>query len=144
MITQDSELRDLLINTQVIATVGVSAHTDKPSHWIFYYLMQHGYQMIPVNPAASEIFGLEVKPSLDSIGRPIDVVQIFRRAEDVPPIVEAAIHIGAKAIWMQKGIVNHDAASLAEASGLKVVMDQCMMEAHERLLGGIFTFGPGL
>jgi len=71
----------------------------------------------------------------------VDVVQVFRRSEDVPSVVEEAVKIGAPVVWMQKGIVNHEAAKRAEAAGLKVVMDRCMMETHERLLGGIFTFG---
>jgi predicted CoA-binding protein len=140
MITNDVDLKQLLENIKVVASVGVSNSAEKPSYWIFYYLKRQGYQMIPVNPTATEIHGLKVHADLSTVTEAIDVVQVFRRPEDVPPVVEAAIQSGAKVVWMQKGIVNHEAAARAEAAGLKVVMDRCMMETHERLLGGIFTF----
>jgi len=141
MVTKDSELKKILTDARVVASVGVSSNAEKPSYWIFYYLKQHGYQMIPVNPTAAEIHGLKVYPDLASVPAKVDVVQVFRRSEDVPSVVEEAVKIGAPVVWMQKGIVNHEAAKRAEAAGLKVVMDRCMMETHERLLGGIFTFG---
>ena len=141
MITHDDEIRGILSAAKVIASVGVSASTEKPSHWIFYYLMQHEYQVIPVNPTAGEVFGFKAVADLKAITEKVDVVQIFRRPEDVPPVVEQAIQIGARVVWMQKGIVNQQAADRAEAAGLQVVMDRCMMEAHQRLMGGIFTFG---
>jgi predicted CoA-binding protein len=135
-INNDNELKQILKTIQTVASVGVSSSEEKPSYWIVNYLMEHGYQMIPVNPTASEILGVKAYPDLASIPQKIDVVQVFRKPEDVPPVVEQAIQIGAKIVWMQKGIANEDAARRAEAAGLKVVMNRCMMETHERLLNG--------
>jgi len=135
-INNDNELKQILETIRTVASVGVSSKEEKPSFGIFYYLMQHGYQMIPVNPTAAEILGLKTFPDLVAIPQKVDVVQVFRKPEDVPSVVEDAIRIGAKIVWMQKGIVNEDAARVAEASGLKVVMNRCMMETHQRLLQG--------
>lgn len=96
--------------------------------------------MLPVNPTATEIHGEKVYPDLTSFPVKVDVVQVFRRSEDVPPVAEEAIQLGARVLWMQKGNVNTEAAKRAEAAGLKVVMDRCMMETHERLMCGIFSF----
>ena len=139
MITTDAELNEILLNARVVASVGVSSNEDKPSFWIFNYLKTNGYQMIPVNPGAAEIQGEQAYPDLSSIGNQIDVVQIFRRSEDVVPVVEESIRVGAKVVWMQVGIVNQAAADLAEAAGLKVVMDTCMRDTHRRLLGGLLS-----
>ena len=136
-IERDSELREILGTIKTVASVGVSSNPEKPSYGIFHYLKEHGYQMIPVNPTASEILGLKVYPDLASIPQKVDVVQVFRKPEDVPPVVEQAIRIGAKVVWMQEGVVNVEAAHQAEAAGLKVVMDRCMMATHERLLNGL-------
>jgi uncharacterized protein len=133
MVTDESELRSILETTRTIATVGASTNDEKPSYWIFAYLKAKGYNMIPVNPNATELQGVRVYPNLASIPEKVDVVQIFRRPEDVPPIVDDAIQIGAKVVWMQKGIINWEAAKKAEKAGLKVVMDRCMRETHERL-----------
>jgi len=135
-INNDKELKQILQTIRIVASVGVSSNEEKPSYGIFYYLMEHGYQMIPVNPTAIEILGLKIYPDLASIPQKIDAVQIFRKPEDVPPVVEDAICIGAKVVWMQEGIINEKAAQKAEAAGLKVVMNRCMMETHMRLLGG--------
>jgi predicted CoA-binding protein len=124
----------------VVASVGASSNAEKPSYWIFYYQKTHGYQMLPVNPTATEIHGEKVYPDLTSFPVKVDVVQVFRRSEDVPPVAEEAIQLGARVLWMQKGNVNTEAAKRAEAAGLKVVMDRCMMETHERLMCGIFSF----
>ncbi|HUH97520.1 MAG TPA: CoA-binding protein [Anaerolineales bacterium] len=132
----DGELKQILATIRTVASVGVSSSEEKPSYWIFNYLKEHGYQMIPVNPTASEILGLRAYADLKSIPQKIDVVQVFRKPDDVPPVVEQAIQIGAKIVWMQKGIVNGAAAKRAEAAGLKVVMDRCMMETHQRLFQG--------
>jgi predicted CoA-binding protein len=142
MVTDDAELKRILQGTKVIASVGVSGSAERPSHWIFYYLRRQGYEMYPVNPTAEQVQGLKAYPNLSALPRAVDVVQVFRRPEDVMPVVEEAIRVGAKLVWMQKGIVNHEAAARAEAAGLQVVMDRCMMETHERLLGGIFSFDP--
>jgi predicted CoA-binding protein len=135
MVTDDDELKEMLLSTKVIATVGASTNDEKPSYWIFAYLKAKGYRMIPVNPNATELQGEKVYPDLASVPVKVDVVQVFRRPEDVPPIAEDAIRIGAKVLWLQKGIINHEAERMAEAAGLKVVMDRCMREAHERAFG---------
>jgi len=135
MVTDDNELRKILLATKVVACVGASSNDEKASYWIFAYLKAKGYQMIPVNPNATDLQGETVYPDLASVPVKVDVVQVFRRAEDVPPIAAGAIQIGAKVLWMQKGIVNNEAEQLAEAAGLQVVMDRCMRETHERLFG---------
>ncbi len=137
-VTDDRELKRILQESRTVASVGVSSSRDKPGYWIFHYLKGHGYRMIPVNPTASEIQGLKSFPDLPSLPLRPDVVQIFRKSADVPPIVEHAIQIRAKVVWMQKGIINEEAAARAEAAGLQVVMDRCMMETHQRLLGESF------
>ena len=127
------ELQQILTSTRTIAVVGLSDKTDRPSHTVAAYLQKQGYRIIPVNPNLSEVLGERAYPGLKDIPEPVDVVDIFRRAEDVPPIVEAAIAKGAKVVWMQLGIVNDAAAARAESAGLKVVMDSCMEVAHRTL-----------
>ncbi len=134
-IENDQDLREILLSAKTIACVGVSSNEEKVSNEIYRYLRDHGYHMIPVNPTASEILGDKCYPDLSAVPEKVEVVQIFRRAEDVPPVVEAAIQIGAQAVWMQEGIVNEAAAATAEAAGLKVVMDHCMRQEHQRLFG---------
>lgn len=131
----DQQLIEILRNAKTIATVGFSTNPEKPGYYVPAYLIEHGYRVIPVNPTAPEIMGLKSYPDLLSIPEPIDIVQIFRRAEDVLPIVEQAIQIRAKIVWMQEGIVNEDAAKKARAAGLVVVMDQCMKKQHQRWIG---------
>jgi len=128
-----NELKQILTSTRTIAVVGLSDKTDRPSHTVAAYLQKQGYRIIPVNPNLSEVLGEKAYPGLKDIPEPVDVVDIFRRAEDVPPIVEAAIAKGAKVVWMQLGIVNEAAAARAESAGLKVVMDSCMEVAHRTL-----------
>lgn len=127
------ELRQILAATKTIAVVGLSDKPDRPSHAIPAYLQEQGYVIIPVNPRLSEALGEKAYPSLRDVPVPVDVVEIFRRAEDVPPIVEDAIAIGAKVVWMQLGIVNEEAATRAEAAGLTVVMNTCMGATHQLL-----------
>ena len=136
-VEDDAELRNILKSVRTVASVGVSSNPQKPSYGIFQYLMEAGYRMIPVNPTTPEVMGLPSYPDLSSVAQKIDVVQVFRKPEDVPPVVEQAIQAGAKVIWMQEGIANPQAAKQAEAAGLKVVMDRCMMKTHQRLLGGL-------
>jgi uncharacterized protein len=137
-INNDIELRDILKTVRIVASVGVSSSLDKPSYGIFNYLVEHGYQMIPVNPTATEILGRKCYPDLLSIPDLIDVVQVFRKPEDVPPVVEQAIKVRAKIVWMQETVIHPQAAAKAEAAGLRVVMDRCMMKTHQRLLGEQF------
>ncbi len=118
-----------------VAAVGMSSSFDKPSHQIPQYLRAHGYEIVPVNPRADEIAGLKSYRDLLSIPGKVDVVEIFMRSEDVPPIVEQAIQIGAKVVWMQQGVVNEAAAERARSAGLTVVQDKCMRAMHRLLIG---------
>ena len=130
----DQRMKEILENSKIIASVGLSGNEERASYWVGAYLQGVGYRIIPVNPTADEILGEKSYPDLESIPEKIDVVQVFRRPEDVPPIVESAIKIGAKAVWMQEGIVNEEAAQMAREAGLQVVMDACMRATHRRLL----------
>jgi predicted CoA-binding protein len=127
------ELRQILATSKTIAVVGLSDKPDRPSHTIPAYLQRQGYRIIPVNPNLAEALGEKAYTNLREIPVPVDVVEIFRRADDVPPIVEDAITIGAKIVWMQLGIVNETAAARAESAGLTVVMDTCMGATHRLL-----------
>ena len=130
----DQEMKDILLSIKTIASVGVSSNAGKVSYSVAKYLMDHGYRVIPVNPTATEILGEKSYPDLSSVPDKIDVVQVFRRPEDVPPVVEEAIKAGAKVVWMQEGIVNEEAAQMARDAGLQVVMDACMRVNHIRLI----------
>lgn len=125
-LTQDADIADVLTQTRTIALVGASDRPDRPSHEVMKFLLGRGYQVIPVNPALAgqEVLGQTVVASLDDVG-PVDLVDIFRNSEAAGPIVDAAIRIGAKAVWMQLGVINPQAAERAEAAGLKVVMNHC-------------------
>jgi len=125
----------ILNSSRTIAIVGLSSKPDQPSYRVASYLKEQGYKMIPVNPAEKEISGERCYPDLASIPESIDVVDIFRRSEKVPPIVEEAIRIGANAVWMQEGVINEEAAAQARKAGLMVVMDKCMRKEHQRLHG---------
>lgn len=127
------ELRQILTATRTIAVVGLSDKPDRPSHAVAAYLQRQGYRIIPVNPNLATVLGEKSYPSVRDIPEPVDVVEIFRRAEDVPPIVEDAIVKGAKVVWMQLGIVNETAAIRARAAGVRVVMDNCMEVTHRAL-----------
>jgi len=131
----DKVMKEILLSTKTIASVGLSSNQEKESYWIVSYLKEQGYRIIPVNPTATEILGEKVYPDLESIPEKVDVVQVFRKPEDVPPVVDSAIKIGAKVVWMQEGIVNEEAAQKAREAGLQVVMDACMRATHRRLIG---------
>ena len=127
---------DEIINTaKSVAMVGVSVKHESDSNMVGRYLLAHGYDIIPINPASEEILGRKAYASLRDLKEPPDVVQIFRKPETVPPVVEDAIAIGAKVVWMQLEIVNEEAAARAREAGLKVVMDHCMKREHERING---------
>lgn len=133
MLNTDQELRKLLTEAKTIAVVG---HSDKPyrtSYGIGNFLRNAGYRVYPVNPTISEVDGQSVYPTLASLPEPIDIVNVFRRAEYLPGVVDEAIAIKAKAIWGQLGVYDEDAARAAEAAGLQVVMDRCIMVDHGRL-----------
>lgn len=131
----EEDIRQILLEYRTVAVVGLSPRPEKPSYEVASYLQTHGYRIIPVNPAANEVLGEASYPNLPAIPDRVDVVDIFRRSEDVPPIVDAAIQIGAKVVWMQLGIANEAAASRARQAGLKVVMDKCMKTEHQKALG---------
>ncbi|NQT73348.1 MAG: CoA-binding protein [Chloroflexi bacterium] len=124
---------DILSVSETIAVVGLSPKTNRPSHEVAEYLKLQGYKIIPVNPRATEILGEKSYPDLISIPLKVDLVDIFRRSEDVPPIIDEAIKIGAKAVWMQEGIISEEAAARARNAGLLVVMDKCTLKVHERM-----------
>ena len=122
-----------IFSMQTIAVVGMSPKPERPSHYVSMYMKQHGYNIIPVNPGHDEIAGIKCYPSLKEISQPVDVVDVFRRSEYIVPIAESAINIKAKALWLQDGVINHEAAELANNSGLIVVMDDCMLRRHRQL-----------
>jgi predicted CoA-binding protein len=128
-----SSVEDILRNSRTVAVVGLSADPGRPSHLVASYLKEHGYKIIPVNPNEKSVLRLKSYPDLSSVPVKIDVVDIFRRSEDVPPIVQEAIRVGAKAIWMQEGVNNAAAAAAARKAGLKVVQDKCMRKQHLKL-----------
>jgi predicted CoA-binding protein len=129
-----ASIRRVLRDSKTIAVVGLSPKPHRPSHQVARYLMEAGYTIIPVNPGQDVILGQTCYPNLRDIPTPVDMVDIFRRPEEVLPIVEDAIAIDAKFIWMQEGIVNEDAAAKAEAAGLTVIMDRCTKIDHMNLL----------
>jgi predicted CoA-binding protein len=130
------EIRNILSTYKVVAIVGISPNEDRPSHIVASYLKSKGYRIIPIRPDGDILLGEKVYPTLHEIPREIEVevVDIFRKSEDVLPVVEEAIQRRAKVVWMQEGIVNAEAAAKAERAGLKVVMDRCIKKEHQRLL----------
>jgi predicted CoA-binding protein len=133
---KDEEIKKTLYRSKTVAVVGISPKEDRPSYIVAAYLKSKGYRIIPVRPDGEEILGEKVYPNLMEIPTEIeiDVVDIFRRSEDVPPVVDEAIQREAKVVWMQEGIVHKEAGAKAEKAGLKVVMDRCMKKEHQRLL----------
>jgi uncharacterized protein len=130
-------LRRILKQSHTIAVVGLSANWWRPSYFAAKYLQEHGYRVIPVNPAYPEVLGEKCYASLRDIPETVDIVDCFRKSEDIPPIAADAIGIGAKVLWMQIGVINHAAADAARAAGLDVVMDRCVKIEHARLFGGL-------
>lgn len=130
------ELAEILKTSTTIAVVGLSARRHRPGYTIPAYMQQQGYRIIPVNPNLKEALGEKAYASLRDIPEPVDIVNIFRRPEAVSPIVEDAIAIDARVVWMQLGVVNEEAAARAEAAGLRVVMDNCIGATHRRLTSG--------
>lgn len=134
-----STLRRILKSCRTVAVVGLSAEWHRPSYFVAKYLQQHGYRVIPVNPryAGGEILGEKVFASLDQITEPVDLVDVFRRSEDVGPIAQQAIRMGAKCLWQQIGVANAEADAAARAAGLDSVMNRCTKIEHARLFGGL-------
>ena len=125
---------NLLRESKTIAVVGLSGRRSRPSYGVSEYMQSQGYRIIPVNPNEAEILGEKSWPTLDEVPERIDIVDIFRRSEAVPEVVEAAIRIGARGIWMQEGVVNEEAAAKARDAGLEVVMDRCILKEHRKML----------
>ena len=130
-------LRRVLAQTKSIAVVGLSAHWYRPSYFAAKYMQDHGYRVIPVNPSYAEVLGQRCYPNLAAIPGPVDMVDCFRKAADIPPIAREAVAKGARVLWMQLGIRNEEAARLAIDAGLDVVMDRCVKIEHARILGGL-------
>ncbi|ROZ62129.1 CoA-binding protein [Ramlibacter sp. WS9] len=138
------DLRRILGTCKTIAVVGLSPQWHRPSFFAAKYMQAHGYRIVPVNPTATEILGEQCYPSVTAAaealaaqGTKIDMVDCFRRTEDIPPIADEAIAIGAKCLWQQIGVMNEDAAAKASAAGLDTVMDRCVKIEHARLFGGL-------
>jgi uncharacterized protein len=134
-------LRRVLNEYKRVAVVGLSADWSRPSYFAAKYLLDHGFEVIPVNPKYEEILGQKCYPDLQSIPSGVDVVDLFQRTERVPPFVDEAIAIKAKLVWMQLGVVHEEAAQKARDAGLEVIMDRCMKIEYARLFGGLNTIG---
>jgi predicted CoA-binding protein len=136
-----SELRRILKTCRTIAVVGLSAEWHRPSFFAAKYMQQHGYRIVPVNPRYDQILGERCWPALEAIPHPVDLVDVFRRTEDVLPIARQAVAIGAKCLWQQIGVKNLEAQALAREAGLDTVMDRCVKIEHARLFGGLHWAG---
>jgi predicted CoA-binding protein len=134
-------IREILHNARTVAVVGLSPDPLRPSNFVGFYLKRHGYQVVPVNPKETEILGEKSYPSLSAIPFPIDVVDVFRRPEAVPGIAREAVQIGAKALWLQFGVISQEGADIAEQGGLQVVMDRCVKVEHARHMGRMHFYG---
>lgn len=134
MLTDKKEIHEILTNSKTIAVVGLSPKSSRPSNQVARYLQEAGYRIIPVNPGQNEILGEKCYASLLDIPEPVDIVDIFRRPEDVLPVVEQAIAIKAGVVWMQLGIINEEAAEKARNEGLTVIMDRCLKIDHASFL----------
>ena len=130
-----------LLAARTIAIVGLSKDPLRPSYFIGFYLKRHGYKIVPVNPREPEVVGEKSYPSLKDIPFPVDVVDVFRRPDAVPEIARDAVAIGAKALWLQFGVISPEGARIAEDGGLTVVMDRCMKVEHARYLGRMHWLG---
>ncbi len=135
--TDINTLRRILKQTRTLAIVGLSANWYRPSFFAAKYMQEHGYRIIPVNPAYEEVLGEKCYPSLKEIPEQIDMVDCFSKSEDIEPIAKQAIEIGAKVLWMQLGVMNENAARMARDAGLEVVQDRCVKIEHGRLFGGL-------
>lgn len=133
VLTADEDLRELLSNFKIIAVVGLSPKPDRDSYRVAAYLQQHGYRVLPVRPAQSEILGEKAYASLDDISGPVDIVDVFRSSEQVLPHAREALRLKPKVFWMQEGIENQAAAELLTAAGIDVVMNRCIKREHARL-----------
>ena len=130
-------LRRILAQSRTLAVVGLSAHWHRPSFFAAKYMQDHGYRIIPVNPNYQEVLGQTSFKSLADIGEPVDIVDCFRKSEEMVPIAQAAVANGARVLWMQLGVISEQAARIATDAGMAVVMNRCVKIEHARLLGGL-------
>lgn len=135
MLVTKANIDEILSSSRTIAVVGLSPKADRASHQVAHYMQSHGYRIIPVHPQADTILGEKVYKRLEDIPEPVDIVDVFRKAEDTPPVAESAVRIGAKTLWLQLGISNEVAESIAEAGGLSVVQDRCIKIEHQQRMG---------
>jgi len=134
-------LRRVLRDSHTIAVVGLSAEWHRPSYFAAKYMQQHGYRIVPVNPKYPEILSEKSYPDLKSIPFPVDLVDVFRKPKDCVAIAQDAVAIGARALWMQIGVINKEAQHIAENAGLTVIMDRCVKIEYARLFGGLNWMG---
>ncbi len=134
IVVEESRIAKILESSRTIAVVGLSKKPWRPSFGVSAYMQKQGYHIIPVNPNIGETLGETSYQRLEDVPERIDIVNIFRRSEEVGPIVDAAIRLGARCIWMQEGVVDHAAAARAEAAGLDVVINRCILKYHRRLV----------
>jgi predicted CoA-binding protein len=127
-----ADTADILNKYRTIAVVGISPNPARPSYGVSDYMKRSGYRIIPVNPGHAEVLGEKCYRSLDDVPEPVEIVNVFRRSEYVPPVVDAAIRKGAKVVWLQEGIVNEEAAEKARAAGLDFVQNRCILKEHRR------------
>ena len=130
-----ANIAELLRESKVIAVVGLSNRRFRPSYGVSQYMQSMGYRIIPVNPNTTEVLGEKAFARLEDVSEQVDIVNVFRRPEYVPDIVESAIRIGAKALWLQEDVVHEEAAQRAREAGLMVVMDRCILKEHRRYIG---------
>jgi uncharacterized protein len=133
ILENDNDIKVLLEETKIIAVVGLSPNPDRPSYGVAAYLQSKGYKIVPVRPGVEEVLGEKAFASLEQIPFPVDMVDVFRKPEHVPPIFDEAIKIGAKSVWLQQGIRHDEAAAKAANAGLKVVQDKCALVEHKKL-----------
>ena len=141
MVDDIPTLRRILKSSRTIAVVGLSAEWHRPSFFAAKYMQQHGSRIVPVNPRYGSILGETCYPRLEDIPFPVDLVDVFRKAADLPPIARSAVAIGAKCLWQQLGVMNEEADAIARAAGLDSVMDRCVKIEHARLFGGLHWAG---
>ena len=134
-------LRRILKTARTVAVVGLSAEWHRPSYFAAKYMQQHGYRIVPVNPRYDSVLGERCFARLEDVDVPVDIVDVFRRPDDVPPIARSAVAIGAKCLWQQLGVTNAEADALALEAGLDSVMDRCVKIEHGRLFGGLHWAG---
>ena len=132
--SNDADMIEMLRNGKTIAVVGLSSKRLRPSHGVAGYMQQHGYRIIPVNPAETEVLGEKAYATLAEVPDKIDIVDVFRKSDTVPEIVDEALRLGIPYLWLQEDVIHEEAAAKARAAGVKVVMDRCILKEHRRLL----------